>query len=389
MPDPVKILKRLQSTKATLVNLHQIWSSSNHVAKAHNKHEALIRPSSFLYTELATRWALVLKNIEEQAPYGLGDTPTIQWQQQRYHRIIDLLTSRPPPDTPERAKQFGEWLHEFMSEHQSALLGVGRSVNEALDRGATPEQMDDERTNKFFDDFYTLNMGSRLFIAEHLALVRGDETRVVKAIDPAKVAERASADAIRVTSAYFTSSPAPKINIFKAPKVSQTIYVEEHLHRILFEVLKHSIARTHNHHASKASHLSRDRTLPEIRIIIAEGEQDVSIKISDQGGGFPLSTCERIWSYYHSRPPPTGNTTPSFASEINGNSPDPKTQISSFVDYAQVPYESYGHGMPIARLTSRYFGGELAGVHMEGYGSDYFYNLSRDRHIMEGLPKEH
>lgn len=42
-----------------------------------------------------------------------------------------------------------------------------------------------------------------------------------------------------------------------------------------------------------------DSKMPPIRIIIADGEfnEDVVIKVSDEGGGIPRSHMKRIWSY--------------------------------------------------------------------------------------------
>lgn len=108
-------------------------------------------------------------------------------------------------------------------------------------------------------------------------------------------------------------------------------YVSEHVHYILLELLKNSMryAPTHTHTYSRVGRPCVCRSpltlrlplslpclsvvnrtsatvefhgtdkMPPIRIVIADGEdnEDVVIKVSDEGGGIPRSHIMRIWSY--------------------------------------------------------------------------------------------
>ena len=46
----------------------------------------------------------------------------------------------------------------------------------------------------------------------------------------------------------------------------------------------------------------------------------------------------------------------------------------------------YGYGLPISRLYARYFGGDLAVISMEGYGTDAYLHLNRLGNVQEPLP---
>ena len=46
----------------------------------------------------------------------------------------------------------------------------------------------------------------------------------------------------------------------------------------------------------------KDNGMPAIKLIVSKGDYDVSIKISDEGGGIKRRTMPRIWSY-HTRQP--------------------------------------------------------------------------------------
>jgi pyruvate dehydrogenase kinase 2/3/4 len=42
-----------------------------------------------------------------------------------------------------------------------------------------------------------------------------------------------------------------------------------------------------------------NENIPDIRIVIAEGNEDITIKISDEGGGIPRSGMPLIWTYMY------------------------------------------------------------------------------------------
>ena len=69
-----------------------------------------------------------------------------------------------------------------------------------------------------------------------------------------------------------------------------------HLHYMLFEVLKNSTR------ASVEHCLAHDLDLAEhpVKVIMADGREDITIKVSDEGGGIPRSEIGDVWTYLHS-----------------------------------------------------------------------------------------
>ncbi|AQL05807.1 [Pyruvate dehydrogenase (acetyl-transferring)] kinase mitochondrial [Zea mays] len=47
-------------------------------------------------------------------------------------------------------------------------------------------------------------------------------------------------------------------------------------------------------------YMNSDKDVPPVRIIVADGEVDVTIKVSDEGGGIPRSGLPRIFTYLYS-----------------------------------------------------------------------------------------
>lgn len=78
--------------------------------------------------------------------------------------------------------------------------------------------------------------------------------------------------------------------------------------------------------------------------------QDITIKISDEGGGIPRSAIPLVWTYMYT----TVESTPPI---------DPDFNKSDF----KAPMAGFGYGLPISRLYARYFGGDLKLISMEGW----------------------
>ena len=106
-----------------------------------------------------------------------------------------------------------------------------------------------------------------------------------------------------------------------------------------------------------------------IKVIISEGSEDIAIKISDEGGGIARSEVPLIWTYLYT----TVHDTPKLEQGYNQNS-------------FKAPMAGFGYGLPISRLYSQYFGGDLKLISMEGYGTDVYLHLNRLSSSSEPLP---
>lgn len=71
------------------------------------------------------------------------------------------------------------------------------------------------------------------------------------------------------------------------------MYVPSHLHHMLFELLKNSLRAVVERYGEDCGEW------PEIKVIVAEGKEDITIKISDEGGGIPRSGVQLVWTYMY------------------------------------------------------------------------------------------
>jgi pyruvate dehydrogenase kinase 2/3/4 len=138
---------------------------------------------------------------------------------------------------------------------------------------------------------------------------------------------------------------------------------------IMLELLKNSMRATVDWHGI-------DGDFPPIKVVIADGQdnEDVVIKVSDEGGGIPRSNMKKIWSYLFTTADPAVQDGMVALSQDN-------------VDHAiDSPLAGLGYGLPISRSYCRYFGGDLSIMSMEGHGTDAFVYLTRLGNTREPVP---
>ena len=152
------------------------------------------------------------------------------------------------------------------------------------------------------------------------------------------------------------------MEIFGDPQFSFA-YVSPHLHQMIFELVKNSLRAV----ADRFQNAAGDP--PSVRLVVAEGNEDITVKISDEGGGIPRSGMPSIWTYMYS----------------TAKSPLPESEDDLVVGGTTV-LAGYGYGLPLSRLYARYFGGDLSIISMEGYGTDAYLHLNRLGNVMEPLP---
>jgi pyruvate dehydrogenase kinase 2/3/4 len=145
-------------------------------------------------------------------------------------------------------------------------------------------------------------------------------------------------------------------------------YVPDHVFYILLELLKNSM---------RASCETQLRTgaddPPEVRVVVADGEgnEDVALKVSDEGSGIARADLRRVWSYLYT-------TAPAEVQDAGFS--------AGASDFAGAPLAGLGYGLPISRAYARYFGGDLTLMSMEGFGTDAFVYLPRLGDHREPLP---
>jgi len=165
------------------------------------------------------------------------------------------------------------------------------------------------------------------------------------------------------------------------PKDLTFAYVPGHLSHICFELIKNSLRAVVERFG-----IENEDEFPPIKVVVVEGKEDITIKLSDEGGGIARSAIPLIWTYMYTT--------------MESQSLDSNFQASDF----KAPMAGFGYGLPLSRLVccpvlaswcfisdiflqyARYFGGDLRLISMDGFGTDVYIHLNRLSSSREPLP---
>ncbi|MBI5155503.1 pyruvate dehydrogenase kinase [Candidatus Poribacteria bacterium] len=349
LADQLRIYARRRQTPLSLRQLYDFGAQGD-------SQQTLLRAAQYLHTELPIRLARMAGDIEN-LPYGFNQTPSVRrvrdWYVQSFCDVIEC----PRPATPEDDGTFTRVLDVIKRRHSTVVSTMALGLQELkTTRGITGFEID---IHDYLDRFYMLRIGVRMLIGQYVALHtqrEGFAGIVCARTEPAAVA-RESADAA-LQLCKMTYGCAPKIEIVGKTDLTFT-YIPSHLHHMIIELLKNSLRAVVEFHGTEAA-------LPAIKIVLADGREDVAIKVSDEGGGIPRSGMDKIWTYLYT-------------------TAKPPTQAAHNTDFDLMA--GYGYGLPITRLYARYFGGDLQVISMESYGTDAYLHLNRLGNKAEVLPE--
>lgn len=264
----------------------------------------------------------------------------------RYFAMVDD-TGDWPPDLHLYNQKFAQTLHKIKRRHDSVVTTMAQGI---LEYKRKRQRMQIDNTiQSFLDRFYMSRIGIRMLIGQHIALT--DQSHytdphyvgiICTKTNVMDLAQEAIENARFVCEDHYGLFEAPKIQLVCNPNLN-FMYVPGHLSHMLFETLKNSLR------AVVETHGQDKQDFPVTKVIVAEGKEDITIKISDEGGGIPRSAIPLVWTYMYT----TVDRTPSL---------DPDFDKSDF----KAPMAGFGYGLPISRLYARYFGGDLKLISMEG-----------------------
>ncbi|XP_062211382.1 pyruvate dehydrogenase (acetyl-transferring) kinase, mitochondrial-like [Phragmites australis] len=322
----------------------------------------LLLAAQFLHKELPIRIARRELDLES-LPFGLSSKPAILKVRDWYVDSFRDIRYFPEVRNQDDELAFTQMIKMIRVRHTNVVptiaLGVQQLKKDLGGSKVFPPGI--AEIHQFLDRFYMSRIGIRMLIGQHVALHDPDpEPGVIGLINtklsPMMVARIASEDARAICMREYGS--APDVDIYGDPDFTFP-YVTPHLHLMMFELVKNSLR------AVQERYMNSDKHAPPVRIIVADGAEDVTIKISDEGGGIPRSGLSRIFTYLYS----TAENPPDLDGHNEG-----------------VTMAGYGYGIPISRLYARYFGGDLQIISMEGYGTDAYLHLSRLGDSEEPLP---
>ncbi|ETW78186.1 hypothetical protein HETIRDRAFT_460407 [Heterobasidion irregulare TC 32-1] len=270
-----------------------------------------------------------------------------------------------PPEVHDYNKRFTKTLDAIKRRHDPTVTTTAQGVLEWKRRqNARNIGLD---IQAWLDRFYLSRIGIRFLIGQHVALnelqPHPDYVGIIcTRSNVHDIVHEAIENARFVCEEHYAMFKGPPVQLI-CPKDLHFAYVPGHLSHICFELLKNSLRAV----VERYGH-DREDQLPPIKVIVVEGKEDITIKISDEGGGIPRSAIPLIWTYMYTT--------------MESQGIDQDFQASDF----KAPMAGFGYGLPLSRLYARYFGGDLRLISMDGFGTDVYIHLNRLSSSREPLP---
>lgn len=331
--------------------------------------------ANFLHRELPIRFAHRIRDLEN-VPM-MKDQASVKQVKEWYTMSMLELVAADKILTNESEAKFASLLENIYERHAGVLVTMARGAYElrdAVTKGKYGEHgkadFDEmQHMHEFLDRFYMSRIGIRVLIGQYLCLRQPPEQNFVGMINnkvsPAVIVQQAIDDATYMCERKY--GEAPEVIIRRNNKEVTFSYVPAHIHYIMLELIKNAMRATVEFHGD-------DEDYPPIKVVIADSEEneDVVIKVSDEGGGIKRSNIPKIWSYLFTTADPAIQEG-MVAFENQDHSIDS-------------PLAGLGYGLPISRAYARFFGGDLSVMSMEGSGTDVFLHLNRIGNSTEPLP---
>uniref|UniRef100_A0AAQ5YWS6 Protein-serine/threonine kinase n=1 Tax=Amphiprion ocellaris TaxID=80972 RepID=A0AAQ5YWS6_AMPOC len=299
---------------------------------------------AFLRQELPVRLANIMKEIN-LLPDNLLGTPSVRlvqsWYMQSLQEILEFKDKN--ADDEKVTYDFTDAVIKIRNRHNDVIPTMAQGVVEYKETYGT-DPVVSQNVQYFLDRFYMSRISIRMLLNQHTLLFGGK----VK-VNPAHPKQIGSIDPnCRVSEV---------IRVKEEGKPVTVVYVPSHLYHMVFELFKNAMRATMELYGDSIDY-------PPVHARVALGSEDLTVKVSDRGGGVPLRKIDRLFTYTYSTAP-----------------------RPSFDGSRAAPLAGYGYGLPISRLYARYFQGDLKLYSLEGYGTDaIIYIRALSTESIERLP---
>jgi pyruvate dehydrogenase kinase 2/3/4 len=334
----------------------------------------------FLKKEIPTRLANMIKELQ-LLPSDLKKqkecTQILNDYISSFREVLDFKEEKGGAD---QLNNFTQILNNIRRRHLDTVPKMATAVFK-MQTVNTSEGVSDT-VQYFLDRLYINRISIHMLISQHNALLGEEKTltgmvgTIDQKCDILAVCEDAyQAAAVLCDREYLDH---PKLKWFAKDTTDEnmetqgnvsTSYVPAHLHHIMFEIFKNSMRAT-----LEVSQMKAENEISPIEVRIYKTRNDITIKISDLGGGISRASSGKIFNYMYS-------TAPQVIIPEGGGS------YGAGLSAETLPMHGLGYGLPLSRLYARYFRGDIKIASVDGYGTDVYVYLQRLSHLaQENLP---
>ncbi|KAL6764791.1 pyruvate dehydrogenase kinase-like protein [Haematococcus lacustris] len=359
--------------------------------------DKLTRSARFVQRELPKRLARRLLDLQ-LLPYIVVTNPHIKLVYDSYHSAFQQLRTLPPVRTLQDNERFCGLLAQQLDMHARMLDTLAHGLREVKRKQLVGPCL---QLDPFFESLLRSRISRRVLAEQHLQLgLRrpGYVGILCTLLNVAEAVEFAAAKCRQVCQETYGVAPD---FVVSGDRQAALPYIPTHLDYMLYELFKNAARAVVEHHlppsrppcASSTSASAPPRAKPawgagqelppiHVRICAGRGAADLSIRVSDQGGGIPPHLITQVWSYGFTTVDDAAAAPAVFERGDEGGSEEgwgPLAAEDHGRDLADGRFRmaGLGFGLPLSRLHARYFGGDLVVQVIPGYGTDCYLTLKR------------
>ncbi|RIB16004.1 mitochondrial branched-chain alpha-ketoacid dehydrogenase kinase-domain-containing protein [Gigaspora rosea] len=320
---------------------------------------ALLESARYTKSELPVRLARRIKALQK-LPFIVGTNPYIKKVYQLYFDSFELICNFPEITEEKTDEKFADMLAQIVANHSENIPTLAKGFQECK------KYMPAQDITSFLDDMINARIGIRLIAEQHISLHNARDPNVIGIIDsqtsPARLIQSCANWVRELCEGHYGSSP----EIIIDGQIDTTFtYVPVHLEYIISEVLKNAYRAT----VEYSSKIKRNHH-PQIVATISKGENNIGIRIRDQGGGVAPEDLPSIFDYSFTTVPQDED---SHADVDNILSNVSRRAMQTGLGG---PIAGLGYGLPLARIYATFFGGSLNLISLHSYGCDLFLRLN-------------
>ena len=366
----------------------------------------VLESAQFTLEELPKRLARRLLDLQ-LLPYIVVTNPHIAQVYHAYRHAFDTLRQHTPPRTMAENQQFTSLLRRLVDEHAPMLDALATGMREIKRKPLVGPHL---QLDTFLEAMLRSRISRRVLAEQHININNGRPGYIGIICTNLSLSDSIDFAAGRCRQVCIETFGAAPDVIVSGDTSLRVPYIPAHIDYTLYELLKNAsravMERYHNHRKhtvslSSTSSLSLpfapSPSIPPIHVRICGGEDDVTLRISDQGGGIPVHLLHKAWQFGWTDVDPVDSTDGVLGTmhmreglgvdnAVVGPAPTPPPPHTALGNIGEVGgggggnggrfrMAGLGFGLPLSRLYARYFGGDLRLLSMPGYGVDAFLYL--------------
>jgi pyruvate dehydrogenase kinase 2/3/4 len=298
-----------------------------------------IKIAQEIKSQIKTRIAHRIINLSN-FPICLREFSQIKYVKDLYFDSFNKIDKIDTFNNINDCKSFNLLLNDIKQNHNDIPVEISKAVQDYKNF----PYFDHSLLNNKLNEFYHARIGIRLLI-DYYNFIFTDIIDDYLICNYDDIIDSAFSNAKSLcTHVYNNHIPNPDIN---NEVDSKLLYIPSHLYFISFEILKNAIR----------SSVESNQEKP-IEIEIKENKNQIIFVFRDFGKSISHSEIKKIFNYTYT------------------TVEDKDTRKKKFI-------AGYGHGLPLSRLYSRFFGGDLMFVPFQGIKSEVILYLNKNANSYE------